>query len=272
MAKKATLWLCAAAAAVALIAAGCAKSSEQTTVAQPSGGPASFKLGSVPKTVEGNVVTIPATVSGITLVKANGDTSGKTGHFHVFIDKLPPVAGDTIPKAPGIVHTPANPIVLYGLKVGTHTLHVVLGDGIHRRLPAEQQTVTVDVKGPSVWGTAPATIAKGQPLTIQLHAQGFDVMPVSDSAMTHESASPAASSAAMQQGHYHVLVDPASPPKAGEALPAPEKDKVIHTGDSSVTVNGLAAGEHVIWIVGGSMSHMAFDPPVMDKVAVVVTP
>jgi len=71
--------------AVGLVAAGCAKSSEQTTVATP--GNASFKLGTVPSTLEGNVLTIPVTVSGIQIVKPNGDTSGKTGHFHIFIDK-----------------------------------------------------------------------------------------------------------------------------------------------------------------------------------------
>ena len=257
--------------AVTLVAAGCSKSNESTTVA-PASGKASFTLGTVPKTVDGNVLTIPVTVQGIKIVAANGDTSGKTGHFHIFIDKTPPAVGSTIPKEPGIVHYAQTPIKLFGLKIGTHTLHIVLGDGLHRRLPGDEQTVSVDVKGPSVWGTAPSTIKSGEALTVELHSAGFEVMPVSgsDSAMTHESASPTASG--MQQGHYHVLVDPATPPKAGETLPMPEKDKVIHTGASSVTINGLTAGAHNIWIVAGSLSHVAFDPPVMDRLIVTVTP
>lgn len=265
-------------AVLALIAAGCAKNNEQTTVAPPSG-TASFTLGSVQKSVEGNVVTIPVTVHGITIVKANGDTSGRTGHFHVFVDMEPPAVGATIPKGPGIVHTAEMPIELYGQKVGAHTYHIVLGDGVHRRLPGAQQTVTVDVKGPSVWGTAPATITKGEALTIQLHSQGFELVSPSGSSMPSESpsassmagesASPMAS--AMEQGHYHILVDPSVPPKAGAELPAPEPNKVIHTGASSVTINDLGAGEHTIWIVAGSMSHVAFSPAVMDKLTVTVS-
>jgi hypothetical protein len=223
--------------AIGFVAAGCSKSNEQTTVEAPSG-PASFTLGTAPKTVDGNVVTIPATVKGLTLAKANGDTSGKTGHFHIFIDKPVVAVGATIPVEPGVVHTPANPIKLYGLKVGTHTLRVVLGDGVHRRLPPAEQDVTVDVKGPSVWGTAPATLTKGQPYTIQ--------------------------------GHYHILVDPKDPPKAGAALPEPSPNKVIHTGESSVTIKDLPVGLHTIFIVAGDTSHVAFDPAVMDKLSVLV--
>jgi len=178
------------------------------------------------------------------------------------------VVGDAIAKAPGIVHWPSIPIKLYGLKIGTHSFHVVLGDGIHRRLPGEQQVVSVDVKGPSVWAEAPAAVAKGAPVTVQLHSAGFDVVPVSGSAMSHES--PAASG--MKEGHYHLLVDPASPPTAGQTLPEPRANKVIHTGESSVTINDLAPGDHVIFVVAGSTSHVAFEPAVMARVAVTVTP
>src|SRR4051794_40004775 len=80
----------------------------------------SLTLGHVPSTVAGNVVTIPVTVKGIKIVKADGDTSGKTGHFHVFIDRRPLKPGATIPKLRGIVHTADNPIKLYGLTPGTH--------------------------------------------------------------------------------------------------------------------------------------------------------
>ena len=257
MPKKATLWLCTAGAAVALIAAGCAKSSEQPTVAQPSG-PASFTLGSVPKSVEGNVVTIPATVSGITIVKANGDTSGKTGHFHVFIDKVPTAVGATIPNDPGIVHTAENPIKIYGLKVGVHTFRIVLGDGVHRRLPAAEQQVTVDVKGPSVKAAALATNSSGSDRKIDLSAEGVEIVKANGDTSG-------------KSGHYHVLVDPASPPMAGEVIPPAVPNKIIHTAESSATITGLAKGEHVIWVVLGNGAHKAFDPPVMDKLKVTVS-
>ena len=40
--------------------------------------------------------------------------------------------------------------------------------------------------------------------------------------------------------------------------------------ESSTTITGLTAGEHIIWVVLGDGTHKAFDPPVMDKLTVVV--
>ena len=37
--------------------------------------------------VKGNVVSLDLASTGLTIVKADGDTSGKTGHYHVFIDR-----------------------------------------------------------------------------------------------------------------------------------------------------------------------------------------
>src|SRR5438270_8582459 len=153
-------------AVVGLVAAGCSTSKDESTVATPppsamastGASGVSLALGSVPRTVDGNVVTIPVTVSGIKIVKADGDTSGKTGHFHIYIDKEPPAVGQTMPKQAGIVHTADNPIKLYGLKVGMHTFHIVLGNGAHQRITNVHDMVSVDVKGPSVTASAPATL------------------------------------------------------------------------------------------------------------------
>jgi len=267
MPRRATLWLCTATAAVALVAAGCAKSTDESTVATPPPSSAmasastsgvSLTLGTVPKSVEGNVVTIPVTVHGISIVKANGDTSGKTGHFHVYIDREVPDVGATIPKEPGIVHTADNPIKLYGLKVGMHTFHIVLGNGAHQRITNVHEMVSVDVKGPSVKATAPATLTAGSDLKIDLSAEGVDIVKANGDTSG-------------KTGHYHVLVDPATKPVAGEIIPPAVPNKIIHTAASSVTVSGLAKGEHVIWVVLGDGAHKAFDPPVMDKLTVTVS-
>jgi hypothetical protein len=268
MSKRVTVWLCVVSAAVVLAGTGCAKSSDESTVAtppasamgsaMPNTGPVSLTLGEVPKTVNGNVVTIPVTVKGITIVKPNGDTSGKTGHFHIWIDKEPPAVGQTMPKAPGIVHTADNPIKLYGLKVGMHTFHVVLGNGAHMRITNVHEMVSVDVKGPSVKAAAPATIASGSDLKVDLSAEGVDIVKANGDTSG-------------KSGHYHVLVDPATKPVAGEVIPAAEPNKIIHTADASTTISGLAKGEHVIWVVLGDGTHKAFDPPVMDKLTVTVT-
>jgi hypothetical protein len=243
------------ASALLLLAAACAQTEEAE---KPEKAEKSFRLAKPPSTVEGNVVTMKATVTGIEIVKADGDTSGDSGHFHVFIDRDPVDVGEVIPKEAGIVHTADNPIKVYGLSIGEHTLTVVIGDGTHKRFGEDlEQSATVDVKGPSVDGTAPATITGGSDLTIQLKAEGVEI-------------AKADGERSNQTGHFHVLVDPSSPPKAGDLIPAPEENKVIHTTESSATVSGLEKGEHTIWVVLGDGQHYAFDPPVMDKLTVTV--
>ncbi len=95
-------------------------------------------------TVSGGSADLKMLVNGITIVKADGDTSGKTGHFHVFIDRSPARVGEVMPVAPDIVHSAENPIHVTGLKPGKHTLTVVLGDGAHHRI-LENVQATVNV-------------------------------------------------------------------------------------------------------------------------------
>lgn len=220
---------------------------------------ATLALGSVPSSVGGNVVSLPVTVSGIKIVKADGDTSGKSGHFHVFVDSSPVAVGQTIPKERGVVHSADNPIKIFGLKPGAHTFTVVLGDGTHKRIDGSaNDSVHVNVKGPSVWGSAPTSIAKGADLTVALSSEGVDIVKANGDASG-------------KTGHFHVLVDPATPPQAGDTIPPASPGKIYHTADASVTIPGLAMGEHIIWIVLGDGNHKAFDPPVMDKLTVTVS-
>ena len=85
-------------------------------------------------------------VEGVTLVKADGDTSGRTGHLHVFVDRDPTAAGQPIPKEAGVIHTTDTTISVPDLGPGEHTLWVVLGDGNHVPFaPAVLDKVTVTV-------------------------------------------------------------------------------------------------------------------------------
>jgi hypothetical protein len=225
---------------------------EDQTAAAPS-----LTLGAA--SVEGNVATLPVTLKDFEIVKADGDTSGKTGHFHVFIDRDPIAVGEVIPKEKGIVHSADNPIKVWGLKPGHHEFTVVLGDGTHKRIDAGAEDSTeLDVKGASVWGTVPATAMKGDDVTVELESKGVEIVKA-DGDMSGKT------------GHYHVLVDPATPPKAGMTIPEAKEGSVYHTTESSVTISDLAVGEHTIWIVLGDGTHMAFDPPVMDKKTVTVS-
>jgi len=102
---------------------------------------------STPATSEaGQPVVLTVKVEGLTIVKADGDTSGTTGHLHVFVDRTPAPAGQAIPVEAGIIHTAETTIPVPDLAPGPHTLVVVAGDATHA--PLEQRimdkvTVTV---------------------------------------------------------------------------------------------------------------------------------
>jgi hypothetical protein len=205
--------------------------------------------------VQGNVVSLAFGVAGITLVKADGDTSGRTGHFHVFVDREPVAAGQVIPKEAGIVHSAENPLKLTGLSVGRHRLVVVLGDGTHRRVGSARTETTVTVDGPSVDATAPATSAAGQPVVLTVKVEGVTLIK-------------ADGDASGRTGHLHVFVD-RDPTAAGQ--PIPKEAGIIHTTDTTIAVPDLAPGEHTLWVVLGNGNHVPFAPAVLDKVTVTVT-
>lgn len=219
----------------------------------------SLSIGDVPSSVDGNVVTIPVDVTGVEIVKADGDTSGDTGHLHVFVDGDPVDEGEVIPRERAIVHSADNPIKVWGLEPGEHEFTVVVGDGAHTRIHEDlEDSVTVDVRGPSVQGSAPATVEEGDDVTVELTAEGVEIVPA-DGESTDET------------GHFHVLVDPASPPEAGKIVPQPDDEGTIfHTAEDSVVLKNLEKGEHVIWVVLGNGLHQAVDPPVMDRITVTV--
>lgn len=245
-------------AILAVVTAGCAQQDEQAQEPPPPPEEQSLQIADPPSTVQGNVVSMQATVSGIEIVKADGDTSGDSGHFHVFIDRDPVAVGEVIPKEPGIVHSTDNPINVYGLGVGDHTLTVVIGDGTHERFGEDlEESVTVKVEGPTVDGSSVATVKEGADLTVELKSEGVEIVK-------------ADGDTSGDTGHYHVIVDPTAAPKAGDIIAAPEENKIIHTTEASATVAGLTKGEHTIWVVLGDGTHKAFDPPVMDKLTVAV--
>jgi hypothetical protein len=80
----------------------------------------------------GQGFTISVKVEGVRIVPPDGDTSGQTGHLHVFIDRDPTPAGRPIPKEPGIIHSANSTIDIPAFTTpGEHVLWVVLGNGDH---------------------------------------------------------------------------------------------------------------------------------------------
>lgn len=206
-------------------------------------------------TVEGNVVSLDLEAEGIDVVSPDGDTSGETGHFHVFVDAEPVRVGETIPRGPGIVHSADDPITLYGMTTGQHRLVVVLGDGTHQRIHGDvEEELMLTVAGPSVDVTAPPTAKAGEPVIIDAAVDGIDLVKADgDTSGT--------------TGHLHLFVD-REPTPPGQPIPA--EPGIIHTVERSVPIPDLAAGEHTVWAVVGDGSHVPLEPMVADKVTVTV--
>jgi uncharacterized protein DUF4399 len=255
------------AAALVVLGAACNKS-ESPTITQPSGSPtaaatpsasaASVSISSPADGAEigGNVVTLAVQAKGIEIKPADGDRSGRTGHYHVFVDKAPVAPGALIPMEAGVVHSAVTPIVVSGLGIGEHTFTVVPGNGAHERIGDEAETIKVKVKGPAVKAAAPATVKAGEPVVVTMSTEGVQIKK-------------ADGDASGKTGHYHLFVDPATPPTAdGQVIPT--NDKIIHTAESTASINGLAPGDHTIWVVVGDGKHIPLNPLVAAKVTVKV--
>ncbi len=204
--------------------------------------------------VKGNVVTLDLQSTGLTIVKADGDKSGRSGHYHVFIDRDPVAADAVIPAEAGVVHTTDDPVVLSGLGIGSHRLAVVVGDGTHARLGTAMAETTVTVEGPSIDASAPATSPAGQPVVLTVKAEGLTLVK-------------ADGDTSGASGHLHVFID-RDPTAAGQ--PIPVEPGIIHTAETTISVPELAPGAHTLWVVAGDGTHVPLDPRVMDKVTITV--
>jgi hypothetical protein len=244
-------------AALTLFAGACAGDSDVSTTDDDDAGPTLSIVSPKPDAhIEGNTVLLELETTGIAIKGADGDTSGSSGHFHIFIDTDPVAAGAVIPKTPQVVHSADNPVAIPGLTIGDHTLRVVLGDGAHNRIGDVEESVSVHVDGPELDAKAPATLAAGQPLTIDVTLAGVTLVK-------------ADGDTSGKTGHLHAFVD-VPPVDPGEAIPV-GNPAIIHSATSPITVTGLTPGEHTIWIVLGDGAHTAFTKPVRDKVVVNVT-
>lgn len=134
-----------------LVLAGCGGDSgaDQRADRRKSASPVLRITAPAPGTqVSGDGATLDLAAEGVRIVAANGDLSGETAHYHVFVDRQPVPVGEVIPKEPGILHSADARVVVSGLSPGEHRFAVVLGDGVHRRLPGEEVHTRVVVKGP----------------------------------------------------------------------------------------------------------------------------
>ena len=266
MTKTATTWRrgrvsTAVLLALALTTAACrddqSKVDSTGTTLKKATGP-SLKISSPAdgSAATGNTVPLQLVAENFTVVKADGDTSGKTGHFHVFIDTPPVAAGEAIPKSAKVLHSADPKVLVSGLHAGEHTIVAVLGDGTHKRVGTAQAKIAVTVKGPGIDASLGATPpAAGQPASLTFNVTGVEVKK-------------ADGDTSGKSGHAHIFID-RDPTPPGQAIPAGDPN-IIHSAVSPVALPALAAGDHVVWVVVGDGAHMPFSPAVMHKLTVTV--
>lgn len=201
--------------------------------------------------VTGNVVTLEVAAEGLEITEPDGDISGETGHFHVFVDRDSVATGETISDDPGVLHFAANSVRVPGLGIGPHKLTVVLGDGSETRIGRTSDSVEIEVAGPSIDASAP----ESAPL-----ATGFQLA---------TSVSGVEAGDAETGNHLDLVIDPDSEPEAaGQPIPADANN--VHTSATTHQVTGLPAGEHTIWVIVTDQNHVPLSPMVADRVLVTI--
>lgn len=245
-------------AVAALVASACGgdESAERAQELRRRTAGEKLKLKGIPEDgkVKGNVVELEVSGAGVRIVEPNGDTSGKTAHYHVFVDRDPVELDEVIPVARDVVHAFENPVQVSGLTVGRHEVAVVLGDGNHRRMGEKAATAEFTVEGPSLQVDVPATSPRRQPVNLSVKVEGVTLAePNGDTSGA--------------TGHFAVFVD--RDPTAPDA-PVPTERGIIHTAQTRIAVPELGNGDHFIWVVLVKGDNTPFDPLVADKVVVQV--
>ena len=79
--------------------------------------------------LDGTDVLVHVEATGFEVRFVKNDTTGVTGHLHLFVDRAPVAAGGQIGFEEGIVHTANHEIRVPDLEPGAHTIWVVVADG-----------------------------------------------------------------------------------------------------------------------------------------------
>jgi len=242
------------AVAVALGAAACGgdESAEAARHLRRGTAGESIEIAGIPEdgVLQGNTATLELTNAGVRVVEPDGDTSGRTGHYVVFVDADPPTVGQRVEPGEGVIEAWGNPVRITGLRPGAHQVSVVVADGTARRMSEHVATAEMVVRPPSLHASAPETNEAGEPVPVSIELDGPEVVPTGPDA-----------SAAI--GPFALFVD--REPTAPD-VPVPEERGIIHSSDRVVNVPGLGGGEHVVWVVLLKGDKTPHDPFVADRV------
>ena len=204
--------------------------------------------------VTGNTVELTMSGADVEIVEPDGDTSAKTGHYVVFVDKEPVAPGAKIPKDRDIIETWEDTVTIAGLTAGSHDVAVVLSDGLHRRIGTLPAEVNFTVSGPTLRASAPLTVEAKSPVRIAVQVQGVALV-APDGTATDGA------------GHVDVFVD-REPMAAGAKVPTERGVTHSTDGGASITIEDLGGGEHDIWLVLSKGDDTQYDPMVADRITV----
>lgn len=202
----------------------------------------------------GNVATLDLSGAGLDIVEPDGDTSGRTGHYVVFVNREPVAFGAKIPVERDVIETPKHKVTLTGFTAGSHKVSVVLADGAHHRIGQKAPEVTFGVSGPTVRVSALAKSPAKQPVILSVAVESVGVVAPDG---------PAAGGT----GHFDVFID-REPTAAGQ--PVPVERGITHTSSQTIALSDVGGGAHEIWVVLVKGDETPFDPMVADKVNVAV--
>lgn len=239
-------------AALALTGCGGDDSAEAARELRRRTAGAELEIAGIPEdgVLLGNTVELELSGAGVRIVEPDGDTSGRTGHYAVFVDREPVALGEEIPEDDDVIEASESPVEITGLLPGPHEVVVVLADGRSRRIGENAARAEMEVRGPSVQASAAPSTEPDQPVVVSIEVEGVQV------------AQPAGDTSGAT-GHFALFVD-REPTAAGE--PVPEERGILHTADQVVAVPDLGSGEHFVWVVLLKGDKTPFDPLVADKV------
>lgn len=203
----------------------------------------------------GNVAKLELSGAGVRIVEPDGDTSGRTGHYAVFVDREPVAVGEEIPQDDDGVHEiTEDEVQLAGLAAGAHDVKVVIADGRHRRMGPAEADAELTVKAPTLHASAADVESSKDPVVVRVEVSGVTLAP------------PDGSTAATS-GHFAVFID-REPTAAG--APVPTERGIVSAATPTVALDDLGRGEHELWVVLVNGAGVPFDPLVADKVTVEV--
>ena len=195
---------------------------------------------------------------------AFGLVGGGVGHFSIQIDNtvLPPIIKSVKPNSTTYDFIQGQTESFVSLEPGPHTMTLFFTRNSKVRYdPPIVQTININVVAQRAVSFVEPEDGElyDSPITIKIDVEGLVV-------------EPASAGVTANGGHHHILIDkiPDKDPST-PVEPIPEDELHIHLdqGQTEITLD-LERGQHVLRLLFGKGDHMPYDPPIMQKIKVIV--